>query len=43
MFLHTLESMKEATKIYTQYEFKRHKDIDFKNYGFKVKGYCKVL
>ena len=43
MFLHTLESMKEATKIYENQGFQRFKDIDFRNYGFKVKGYCKVL
>ena len=43
MFLHTLESMKKATKIYENEGFYRFKEIDFRNYGFEVKGYCKVL
>ena len=41
--LHTMESMTEATKIYTQYEFKRHKDIDFRKNGIDVKGYLKNI
>ncbi len=43
IFLHTLDSMKEATKIYEKEGFHRSKDIDFRNYGFEVKGYCKSL
>jgi len=35
--------MKEATKIYEKEGFKRFKDIDFRNYGFDVKGYSKML
>lgn len=41
--LHTMESMKEASKIYTQYEFKRHKDIDFRKNGINVRGYTKNI
>lgn len=43
IFLHTLDSMKEATKIYEKEGFHRFKDIDFRNYGFEVKGFKKIL
>jgi ribosomal protein S18 acetylase RimI-like enzyme len=43
IFLHTLDSMKEASKIYENEGFKRFKDIDFRNYGFEVKGYIKNI
>ena len=43
IFLHTLDSMKEATKIYEKEGFHRFEDIDFRNYGFEVKGYCTSL
>lgn len=43
IFLHTLDSMKEATKIYEKEGFHRFEDIDFRNYGFEVKGFCKSL
>ncbi|MCT7584663.1 GNAT family N-acetyltransferase [Aliarcobacter butzleri] len=43
IFLHTLNSMKEATHIYEKIGFSRFKDIDFKNYGLDVKGYSFII
>lgn len=41
--LHTMDSMKSATKIYTQYGFKRYMNIDFRKNGVSIKGYRKKL
>lgn len=43
MFLHTLNSMKNASKIYEKEGFQRFKHIDFRNYGFEVKGFIKYI
>ncbi len=41
--LHTLSSMKEASKIYKQFGFKRFTNIDFINHGVPVEGYVKFI
>lgn len=43
IILHTMDTMKEATKIYTQYNFIRHKNIDFKANGISAQGYMKNI
>ncbi|MFY4782286.1 GNAT family N-acetyltransferase [Aliarcobacter butzleri] len=43
IFLHTLNSMKNASKIYEKEGFQRFKHIDFRNYGFEVKGFIKYI
>lgn len=41
--LHTMESMKEASEIYTQYGFKQYQNINFTKDGINVIGYIKYL
>lgn len=43
IILHTMNSMKEAIKIYEQFGFLRFEIIDFRNNGIYAKGYYKKL
>lgn len=41
--LHTMDTMKEASKIYSNYGFFRYKKIDFKINSITIKAYTKTL